>query len=47
MTTRQRRFASQHKREAVSVVFSGQHGLAPVAPDVDLRPDMLRRWRQR
>lgn len=47
MATHRRRFTAEFKREAVQMVLSGQHGLAEVARDLDLRPDMLRRWRQR
>ncbi|NJL28954.1 MAG: transposase [Thermoanaerobaculia bacterium] len=47
MATRRRRFTAELEREAVQMVLSGQHGLAEVARDLDLRPDMLRRWRHR
>ena len=47
MATRRRRFAAELKREAVQMVLSSQHGLAEVARDLDLHPDLLRRCQQR
>lgn len=46
MTGTRRRFSPDFKREAVQMVLSGKHSLAQVARDLDLRPDMLRRWRK-
>lgn len=46
MTGTRRRFSPDFKRDAVRLVLSGEHSLPQVARDLDVRPDMLRRWRQ-
>jgi transposase len=39
-----RRFKREFKLEAVRMVVEGGHRVSEVARDLDLRPDMLRRW---
>ena len=46
MGVRRRSFSREFKLEAVRMVTEGGHSLAQVARDLDIRPDMLRRWRQ-
>ena len=46
MGARRRSFSREFKLEAVRMVTEGGHSLAQVARDLDIRPDMLRRWRQ-
>ena len=46
MTAIRRKFSPEFKRDAVRLVLSGEHSLAQIARDLDLRPDMLRRWRK-
>ena len=46
MTGTRRKFSPEFKREAVEMVLSGKHSVAQLARDLDLRPDMLRRWRR-
>jgi len=41
-----RRFSREFKQEAVRMVTEGGHDLATVSRDLDLRPDMLQRWRR-
>ncbi len=41
-----RKFSREFKLEAVRMVTEGGHSLAQVARDLDIRPDMLRRWRR-
>lgn len=41
-----RRFSREFKVEAVRMVTEGGHRLSDVARDLDLRPDMLRRWKK-
>ena len=45
MATVRRKFTREFKVEAVRMVTSGGHSLVQVARDLDIRPDMLRRWR--
>lgn len=46
-TKRQRRtFSREFKLEAVRMVTRGGHSLSQVARDLDLRADMLRRWKR-
>jgi len=40
-----RKFSREFKLEAVRMVTEGGHELIQVARDLDLRPDMLRRWK--
>jgi transposase len=46
MGERQRKFSPELKLEAVRMVTDDGHGIADVARDLDLRPDMLRRWKR-
>ena len=46
MGERRRKFSPEFKLEAVRMVTDGGHGLADVARDLGLRPDMLRRWKR-
>ena len=46
MGTTRRKFSREFKLEAVRMVTEGGHSLAQVARDLDIRPDMLRRWRK-
>jgi transposase len=46
MGATRRSFSGEFKLEAVRMVTEGGHSLAQVARDLDIRPDMLRRWRQ-
>lgn len=45
MSTR-RKFSREFKIEAVRMVANGGHSLAQVGRDLDVRPDMIRRWRK-
>jgi transposase len=46
MGTTRRSFSREFKLEAVRIVSEDGHSLAQVARDLDIRPDMLRRWRR-
>ncbi len=46
MGATRRSFSREFKLEAVRMVAEGGHSLAQVARDLDIRPDMLRRWRR-
>ncbi len=46
MGSTRRSFSREFKLEAVRMVIEGGHSLAQVARDLDIRPDMLRRWRR-
>ena len=46
MGTSRRRFSREFKQEAVRMVFGVRHSLAQVARELDLRPEMLRRWKR-
>ena len=46
MGATRRSFSREFKQEAVRMVTEGGHSLAQVARDLDVRPDMLRRWRR-
>ena len=46
MGSTRRSFSREFKSEAVRMVTEGGHSLAQVARDLDIRPDMLRRWRR-
>lgn len=41
-----RKFSREFKQEAVRMVTEGGHSLSQVARDLELRPDMLRRWKR-
>ncbi len=42
-----RRFSREFKIEAVRMITESGHSLAQVGRDLDVRPDMLRRWRKK
>ena len=41
-----RKFSREFKLEAVRMIREGGHGIAEVARDLDLRTDMLQRWKR-
>ena len=47
MGSTRRKFSREFKVEAVRMVTEGGHSPAQVARDLEIRPDMLRRWRRR
>jgi transposase len=47
MSEKRRQFSQEFKREAVRRAFSGDRPVAEVARELDVRPDMLRRWRRK
>ena len=44
---RRRKFSREFKIEAVRMVTEEGHSLAQVARDLDVRPDMIHRWREK
>jgi len=46
MGERRRRFSEEFKREAVRLAFESDRRVTEVARELDVRPDMLRRWRK-
>ena len=46
MGSMRRSFSREFKLEAVRMVTEGGHSLAQVGRDLDIRPDILRRWRR-
>ena len=46
MSIKRRRFTREFKQEAVRLVTEGGHSAAAVARDLEIRPDLLRRWRR-
>ncbi len=46
MGSTRRSFSREFKLEAVRMISEGGHSLAQVARDLDVRSDMLRRWRR-
>ncbi len=42
-----RKFSSEFKIEAVRLITEGGCSVAQAARDLDVRPDMLRRWRKK
>ena len=47
MGERRRRFSEEFKREAVRLAFEGGRPVSEVARELEVRPDMLRRWRRK
>lgn len=47
MRERRRRFSEEFKREAVRLAFESDRRVTEVARELDVRPDMLRRWRKK
>jgi transposase len=46
MAETRRKFSREFKLEAVRLVTSGGRGMASAARDLEVRPDMLRRWKR-
>jgi len=46
MQETRRKFSREFKLEAVRMLAAGGRGLAAVARDLEVRPDMLRRWKR-
>ncbi len=46
MVEQRRRFSEEFKREAVRMAFGGDRPVAEVARELEVRPDMVRRWRR-
>lgn len=47
MREKRRRFSEEFKREAVRLAYESGQTVSQVARDLDVRTDMLRRWRHR
>jgi transposase len=47
MGEKRRRFSEDFKREAVRLAFEGGRPVAEVARELEVRPDQLRRWRNK
>ena len=47
MGEKRRRFSEEFKREAVRQAFEGSQPVSQVARELDVRADMLRRWRKK
>jgi transposase len=45
MGEKRRRFSQEFKREAVRLAYAQGRSVSQAAEELDLRPDMLRRWR--
>jgi transposase len=46
MVSTRRSFSREFKEEAVRMITESGHSLVQVGRDLDIRPDMLRRWRR-
>ncbi len=46
MGSTRRSFSREFKVEAVRMVADGGHSLAQVSRDLEIRPELLRRWRR-
>ena len=46
MVSIRRSFSREFKEEAVRMITESGHSLVQVGRDLDIRPDMLRRWRR-
>ena len=46
MGSTRRKFSREFKLEAVRMVTEGGHSAQQVSRDLDIRPEMLRRWRR-
>lgn len=44
MGTKRRRFSGEYKREVVEMALKGEQSISALSRDLDLRPDMVRRW---
>ena len=47
MGEHRRRFSDEFKREAVRLAYESGRRLVDVARELELRPDMIRRWRRK
>ncbi len=47
MGEQRRKFSDEFKREAVRLAYESGRRLVDVAEELELRPDMIRRWRQK
>ena len=47
MAEKRRRFSDEFKREAVRLAYESGRRLVDVARELELRPDMIRRWRRK
>lgn len=47
MGSQRRRFDEEFKKEAVRMAYESGRTVADVARELDLRPDLLRRWRNK
>ncbi len=44
MSKRRRRFSREYKRDVVRMVTESGHSVKDVSKELDVRPDMIRRW---
>ena len=44
MSSKRRRFSREYKQDVVRMVTEGGHSVVDVSADLELRPDMVRRW---
>ena len=47
MAETRRRFSEEFKREAVRLAYESGRRLSDVARELDVRPDLIRRWRRK
>ena len=47
MGEKRRQFSDEFKREAVRLAYESGRRVADVARELELRPDMIRRWRRK
>lgn len=47
MGEQRRKFSEEFKREAVRLAYESGRRLVDVAQELELRPDMIRRWRRK
>ena len=47
MGERRRQFSEEFKREAVRLAYGSGRRVVDVARELDLRPDLIRRWRNK
>jgi transposase len=47
MGSQRRRFSDEFKKEAVRLAYESGRQVVDVARELELRPDMLRRWRKK
>ena len=44
MGTKRRRFSREYKQEVVEMVVEGGRAVCELAKDLEIRPEMIRRW---